>query len=152
MVVDGMISGPSRQRRLVGRSSVTIDASRDRIMGHLLDINSYPSWIGVVDAGYVKSSYPDGRPRRVTLMIDAKVKELGIDLELVWLPDGHQWTSAGAAGVEVEGAHTLVPNGPSWEVVCCYSMRLGFPLSALWKSATRAVERSLQGLKETSEA
>lgn len=152
MVRGGTISELSRTRRLVGRSSVSIDSSRERIMGHLLDVGSYPSWITAVDAGSVKSRYPDGRPRRVNLMINAKVKELDFDLELVWLPDGHEWSTVGDSGLKVEGSHTLVPHGDSWEVVCCYSMYLGFPMSALWRSATRVVERSLQGLKELSEA
>lgn len=137
--------------------TIEIAASPDAIMAVIADFSDYPEWTGSVRECEVLEEFPDGRAKRVRLVIDAGVVRDDYQLEYDWAPDGHKvsWhLVSGQLQKSQHGSYTLEPQGPNSTLVT-YSLTvdLSIPMLGLLKRKAEKVimNTALKELKKRVE-
>ncbi len=94
-------------------SSITIEATRDKVMAVIADFAAYPEWTGAVKRAEVLSTYPDGRAEKVHYVLEASAIRDEYTLAYTWEDNAVvRWTLVeGQMLKAMDGSYTLVDNG-----------------------------------------
>ncbi|WP_462186436.1 MULTISPECIES: SRPBCC family protein [unclassified Frankia] len=91
------------------RSTIVINAQPAAVMGAIVDISAYPTWIGQIEEAEILDMGPDGRPRRARFRINAVVIKDEFVNEYTWKGDDQVvWSMVdGQAMSSQDGSYTL---------------------------------------------
>lgn len=136
--------------------SIQIDAEPAQIMAVIADFDHYPEWTGSVKRAQVVATGADGRPDRVSFLLDAGLMRDEYELSYVWSGDRRvEWNLVqGQLMKSQQGSYTLVPQGRATEVTYALSVELTIPMLGLLKrKAERIVmDTALNALKKRVES
>ena len=104
--------------------SIEIDASPGACFEVAADLSAYPEWATEVRRVEIHERYEDGRPARVTLTIDAMVKQVTTTFQYRYeYPRSMSWTAEPGADIEeLEGSYEFYPVDGGTSVV--YALRV----------------------------
>ncbi|MBA2573179.1 MAG: SRPBCC family protein [Actinomycetota bacterium] len=137
-------------------SSLDVAADPASVMSVIADFESYPSWATGVKSAEVISSYPDGRAREVSFVLDAPPIEDEYTLLYQW--DGVarvSWSLVRATMLKaMAGAYILRPRGESTQVSYQLTIDLTIPMIGMLKRKGEKViiETALKGLRQRVES
>lgn len=137
-------------------SSIDVAADPVGVMSVIADFESYPSWATGVKSAEVISSYPDGRAREVSFVLDAPPIEDEYTLLYQW--DGVaqvSWSLVRAIMLKaMAGAYILRPRGESTQVSYQLTIDLTIPMIGMLKRKAEKViiETALKGLRQRVES
>lgn len=136
--------------------SVTIDASPERILGVITDLDAYPEWAEGVQEAEVLETDEEGRPTRGRFEVDARVVEVSYTLAYTY-EDAERVTWELVEGDtlnQLDGSYVLRPKGDATEVTYSLEVDVDIPLPGFMKkrAAKQILESGLKGLKRRSES
>lgn len=138
-------------------SSIVISAPRDRVMGVIADIASYPQWSDGVKSVEILSEFEDGRPGDARFVVDAGAIKDTYELEYDWADDNSSVTwklTKGQMMKALDGAYELTDNGDgTTTVVYKLAVDVSIPMIGLIrrKAEKVIVDTALKGLKDRVE-
>ncbi len=138
-------------------SSIVISAPRDRVMGVIADISSYPQWSDGVKSVEILSEFEDGRPGDARFVVDAGAIKDTYELEYDWADDNSSVTwklTKGQMMKALDGAYELTDNGDgTTTVVYKLAVDVSIPMIGLIrrKAEKVIVDTALKGLKDRVE-
>ncbi len=138
-------------------SSIVISAPRDRVMGVIADIASYPEWSDGVKTVEILSEFEDGRPGDARFVVDAGAIKDTYELEYDWADDNSSVTwklTKGQMMKALDGAYELTDNGDgTTTVVYKLAVDVSIPMIGLIrrKAEKVIVDTALKGLKDRVE-
>src|SRR5947209_11832345 len=99
------------------------------VMGVIADVPKYPEWVSAAKSCQVLESYPDGRAKRVTFVLDAGIVKDEYTLEYRWSDDERVvWDLVrGQMQKRQHGEYTLVPQGAGTQVTYTLAVELNIP-------------------------
>jgi ribosome-associated toxin RatA of RatAB toxin-antitoxin module len=71
-----------------GEGTIDIDAVRDRCFEVAADADAYPSWHPVIESVDVLDRDADGRPSRASIVVDASVSTVTVEVTFSYEPPG----------------------------------------------------------------
>ena len=135
--------------------SIDIEASAEEIFGVATDLEKYPEWNANIKKVEVKESDDEGRPTKVWMQVDAKVKTVSYTLEYDYsdAPDSFSWQLLEGDVKELSGSYAFDEFDDVTEVRYETSIDPGFPLPGLLKrqAEKQIVKGALQDLKKRVE-
>ncbi len=136
--------------------SIKIEAPPARVMAVIADFEHYSKWASSLTEVVVTQDGPDGRPRRVSFVLDTGVVNDQYELEYTWTGDEKvEWHLVRGQMMKAQdGAYTLVADGSGTDVTYSLSVDLGVPMLGLLKrKAERVVmDTALKELKKYVES
>ena len=138
-------------------SSIVISAPRDRVMGVIADIASYPQWSDGVKSVEILSEFEDGRPGDARFVVDAGAIKDTYELEYDWADDNSSVTwklTKGQMMKALDGVYELTDNGDgTTTVVYQLAVDVSIPMIGLIrrKAEKVIVDTALKGLKDRVE-
>ena len=104
--------------------TIEIDASPSACFEVAADLSAYPEWAAEIRHVEIHERYEDGRPARVTLTIDAMIRQVTTTLRYRYeYPYSMSWTAEpGVDIVELEGSYEFHPFDGGTSVV--YALRV----------------------------
>jgi hypothetical protein len=105
-----------------------VDASIEDCCAVLLDFDRYPDWSGPTTSSRVLESYPDGRARRVEMVLDMKIKNVRYVLEYAYeLPRRATWHLVEGDVTGIVGSYEFEPiDAKRTRATCSQAVDLGF--------------------------
>lgn len=135
---------------------IVVEGSPQQCFDALADFDSYPAWQSAVKDCEVLSRGDDGRARRVSFEIDAKVKTVSYTLDYSYEePSRVAWRYVEGDVKDVDGDFTLEDQGDG-TTLATYSLRLDAgmwlpgPVSSMLTDGV--MQRSVEDLKARVEA
>jgi len=136
-------------------SSITIAAPPGAVMGVIADFASYPTWAGVKSAEVLESG-PDGRAKRVRLLVDAGGIRDDYTLVYAWQGDTRvSWhLVSGKLQKAQEGSYALAAEGSGTAVTYRLTVDVNIPMIGLFKRRAEKMimDTALKGLKKRVES
>lgn len=138
-------------------SSITIDASPERVMGVIADFPAYPEWAEQMKTVEVLRSDDAGRAERVRFTMDAGPIKDSYTLDYTWAPDGRSvsWTLVkGQMQRAQNGSYVLVGNPELTTVTYSLAVDLNIPMIGMLRRKAEKViiDTALKGLKKRVES
>ncbi|MDP3972480.1 MAG: SRPBCC family protein [Candidatus Nanopelagicales bacterium] len=145
-------------RASTGRTSgdIVIEASAQKIMDQIADLESYPKWAEGVKAVEVHTRNEQGRPHLVTFHVDFGVIKDAFKLDYQWDGDNEvNWRLIeGKVLTKEDGTYTMDPR-PDGTVKVIYQIEIAasVPLPGFirHKVEKKIIKAALEGLKEQVE-
>jgi len=105
-----------------------VDAGIDACCAVLLDFERYPEWSGPTTSAKVLDRHPDGRARRVEMVLDMKIRNVRYVLEYDYdLPREARWKLAEGDVSGVVGSYAFeVLDATHTRATCSQAVDLGF--------------------------
>jgi uncharacterized protein YndB with AHSA1/START domain len=130
---------------------ITVDASPQRCFDALTDFESYPRWQQAVRACRVESRDRDGRGKRVSFEIDAKLKGISYTLDYSYeAPHLITWDFVEGDVKDVDGEYVLEDRGDG-TTLATYALRID---AGVWMPgrvadmlSEKVMKRSVEDLK-----
>lgn len=137
-----------------GTASITIDASEEKVLEVINDIESLPERIDAFKQAEVLERDDQGRPKKAKFEVDARIKVIHYALEYTYSAKGVSWKMVDGDVNEITGSYVLEPAGESTKVTYSYSIDAGFPIPGfLRKQGVKImVDGALKDLKKTTES
>lgn len=137
-------------------SSIVIAADAQRVMDVIADLRTYPEWAGV-KATEILQTFPDGRPKRVRMVIDNGPIKDTYTIEYQWQANRKVTWQLTESEVlrDLDGTYTIVDLGDGTsEVSYRLVVDLMIPIiGTIKRKAEKAiVDAALKGLKKRVEA
>jgi carbon monoxide dehydrogenase subunit G len=135
--------------------SIAVNAAPAAIMAVIADFPKYPEWVSAVKACEVVERYPDGRPHRVSFVLDAGVVKDDYVLEYEWFgADRVIWTLVrGQMQRSQVGEYRLEAAGSGTTVTYTLAVELTIPMLGMFKRKAEKVimDAALKELKRRVE-
>ena len=136
--------------------SIDIEASAEEIFDVATDLEKYPEWNANIKKVEVKESDDEGRPTKVWMQVDAKVKTVAYTLEYDYseAPDSFSWHLLEGDVKELSGSYTFDEFDDVTEVRYETKVDPGFPIPGILKrqAEKQIVKGALQDLKKRVES
>jgi hypothetical protein len=135
--------------------SIVMNAAPAKIMAVIADFPRYPEWVGAAKSCEVVESYPDGRAKQVSFVLDAGIVKDEYVLEYRWSDDERVvWDLVrGQMQKSQHGEYTLAPQGEGTLVTYTLAVELNIPMLGLFKRKAEKVimDTALKELKRRVE-
>jgi len=135
--------------------SIDIAASAEEIFEVATDLENYPKWNANIKKVEIKESDDEGRPTKVWMQVDAKVKTVSYTLEYDYsgAPDSFSWHLLEGDVKELSGSYTFDEFEDVTEVRYETKVDPGFPVPGIVKrqAERQIVKGALQDLKKRVE-
>ena len=135
--------------------SIDIAGSAEEIFEVATDLERYPEWNANIKKVEIKESDGDGRPTKVWMQVDAKVKTVSYTLEYDYshAPESFSWKLIEGDVKELSGSYTFDEFDDVTEVRYETSVDPGFPIPGMLKrqAQKQIVKGALQDLKKRVE-
>lgn len=136
--------------------SIDIEASAEDIFAIATDLEKYPEWNANIKKVEIKESDPEGRPTKVWMQVDAKVKTVAYTLEYDYsaAPESFSWHLLEGDVKELSGSYTFDEFDDVTEVRYETKVDPGFPIPGILKrqAEKQIVKGALQDLKKRVES
>lgn len=136
--------------------SIDIEATAEDIFAVATDLEKYPEWNANIKKVEVKESDDEGRPTKVWMQVDAKVKTVAYTLEYDYseAPDSFSWHLLEGDVKELSGSYTFDEFDDVTEVRYETKVDPGFPIPGILKrqAEKQIVKGALQDLKKRVES
>jgi ribosome-associated toxin RatA of RatAB toxin-antitoxin module len=138
-------------------ASIGINASPREIVDVIADFASYPQWAGYIKQVEVLSTGDEGRPERVSFVLDAGVVKADYVLTYTWdEDDSHSvvaWSLAEGSLKKNDGSYDIVATDNASEVTYSLAVDLGVPMLGMFKRKAEKVimDTALKELKRRVE-
>lgn len=108
--------------------SADIDASIEDCCAVLLDFDRYPEWSGPTTAARILERDSEGRPRRVEMTLDMKIRNVRYVLEYSYdLPERARWNLVEGDVAGIEGSYAFERiDATHTRATCRQAVDLGF--------------------------
>ncbi|MDE0171287.1 MAG: SRPBCC family protein [bacterium] len=137
--------------------TIEIDASPSACFDVAADLSAYPEWATEIRHVKIHERDADGRPRRVTLTIDAMIRQVTTTLRYRYeYPRSMSWTAEPGADIEdLEGSYEFHPVGEGTSVVYALRVVPSFDIPGFLRrqaekqlvgTALRGLRRRVQGI------
>lgn len=140
------------------KSKVTIAAPVETVRGLLFDLTGYPSWTTSIKSVTVDETGGDGRPTKVTMVIDAGVMKDRVSLSYDWsrAPEIVSFSLEEADLLtEMTGSYLISDNGDdTTEITYELVVKVSMPVPEMMRKKTEqsTVDLALSQLKNRAEA
>ena len=135
--------------------SIDIEASAEEIFEVATDLAKYPEWNANIKKVEIKESDGEGRPTKVWMQVDAKVKTVSYTLEYDYsqAPETFSWSLVEGDVKELSGSYTFDEFDDVTEVRYETRVDPGFPIPGVIKrqAQKQIVKGALQDLKKRVE-
>ena len=135
--------------------SIDIEASAEEIFAIATDLEKYPEWNANIKEVEVQESDDEGRPTKVWMKVDAKVKTVQYTLEYDYseAPDSFSWSLLEGDVKELSGSYVFDEFDDVTEVRYETKVDPGFPIPGILKrqAEKQIVKGALQDLKKRAE-
>lgn len=137
-----------------GTASIQIDATADRILEVINDVEGLPERLSAFKMAKVLERDPEGRPLRAEFELDARLKVVHYFLEYEHASNKVSWKMTEGDMNELTGSYELKPGANGTEVVYSYAIDPGFPVPGFIRKqgVKMMVSGALDDLKKTAEA
>jgi len=137
-----------------GTASIQIDATSERIMEVINDVEGMPDRLSAFQIAKVLERDAEGRPSRAEFELDARIKVVHYFLEYVYEPNKVSWKMTEGDMNELTGSYELKPGDGGTEVIYSYAIDPGFPVPGFIRKqgVKMMVSGALDDLKKTAEA
>jgi ribosome-associated toxin RatA of RatAB toxin-antitoxin module len=130
---------------------VLVDGTPQECFDALTDFETYPDWQDAVKACEVQSRHPDGRGRRVSFQIDARVKSISYTLDYRYEePHLMEWDYVEGDVRDIDGEFVLEDMGDG-TTLATYALRIDPGMWMPGKIASilndQVMQRSVDDLK-----
>ncbi len=130
---------------------ITVEATPQQCFDALIDFESYPQWQGAVHACEVHSRDRDGRGKRVSFEIDAKVKAIHYVLDYSYeAPHLITWDFVEGDVKDIDGEYVLEDRGDG-TTLATYALRIDAGMFLPGRLASvvgeQVMQRSVEELK-----
>ncbi|MDX6268668.1 MAG: hypothetical protein QOD70_3408 [Frankiales bacterium] len=133
-------------------SSITIDATPDRVLEVIRDVEKYPEWTG----GITKAVVVEPGPAKVAFTMNQSGMSDEYTLDYDWKADGVSWTMAGPSKMmkSQKGSYQLSSKGEATDVTYLLTLELKIPMIGLMKRKAEKmiIDSALKELKKRVEA
>ena len=137
-------------------STITIDATPDRVLEVIADIAAYPQWTAQIKSAEVLETGGDGRVKQARFTMDAGVLKDEYVLEYDWSDSGVSWHLVGRSTVQKsqEGSYSLAGKGDSTEVTYALAVDTTMPMLGMFKRKAEKMimDSALKELKKRVES
>jgi hypothetical protein len=137
-------------------AKIDIKATPGEILAVIADVSDYAQWSAVHKWTTIDSTYPDGRPRRVTMGVSASGLTDTLVLDYAWTANGVSWSLVKPTHQQKDqrGSYSIIDGGDVSQVHCELTIDPAVPLPgiivrAIMKNAIRA---GTDGLKQRVES
>lgn len=135
--------------------SIDIAASAEEIFEVVTDLESYPQWNANIKKVEIQETDDEGRPTKVWMQVDAKVRTVQYTLEYEYsdAPDSFSWRLLEGDVKELSGSYKFDEFDDVTEVRYETRVDPGFPIPGLIKrqAEKQIVKGALQDLKKRVE-
>lgn len=135
--------------------SIDIAASAEEIFAVATDLQSYPQWNANIKKVEVQETDDEGRPTKVWMQVDAKVRTVAYTLEYDYsqAPDSFSWHLLEGDVKELSGSYTFDEFDDVTDVRYETKVDPGFPIPGMIKrqAERQIVKGALQDLKKRVE-
>lgn len=137
-----------------GSESIVINATPERILAVINDVEGMPQRMDAFQQADVLEKDDQGRPKRAEFTLDARLKVLHYILEYEYPPNGVKWKMVEGDPNDISGGYELEPQGDSTKVTYNYSIDAGFPVPGfLRKQGVKMMaDAALKDLKKHAES
>lgn len=137
-----------------GSKSIEIEASVERILEVVTDVEAYPEWMSAFRRAELLERDNEGRPARASFEVDATIKTVHYVLEYDYPEDGISWRSIDGNVKEIAGSYSLERLGDRTRVTYRYSIDPGFPVPGFLRrqGIKMMVSSALGDLKKRAES
>jgi ribosome-associated toxin RatA of RatAB toxin-antitoxin module len=133
-------------------SSITIEATPDRVLEVIRDVEKYPEWTGSI----TKAVVVEPGPAKVAFTMNQSGMSDEYTLDYDWKADGVSWTMAGPSKMmkSQKGSYQLSPKGEATDVTYLLTLELKIPMIGLMKRKAEKmiIDSALKELKKRVEA
>lgn len=132
-----------------------VNASPDVILDVITDLPAYPEWADGVKEVEVHESDDQGRPRKATFQVDARVMHITYTLAYQYGDNKVTWELIEGSSInQLDGEYDLTDEGGSTKVTYSLEVDVDLPLPGFMKkrAAKTILETGLKGLKQRAEA
>ena len=134
-------------------ASINIDASPDRVMAVIADIEHYPQWIGSMRSAEILTA-ESGRAKTVRMVLDHPLLKDDYVLGYHWEPDAVRWHLIEAKLLRVmDGSYRLEPKDGGTTVTYTLTVDVNLPMIGMFKRKAEQtiIDGALKGLKRRVE-
>lgn len=136
--------------------SIDIAASAEEIFAVATDLEKYPEWNANIKKVEVKESDDEGRPTKVWMQVDAKIKTVSYTLAYDYseAPESFSWDLIDGDVKELSGSYVFDEFDDVTEVRYETRVDPGFPMPGMIKrqAQKQIVKGALQDLKKRVES
>ena len=136
--------------------SIDIAASAEEIFNVATDLEKYPEWNANIKKVEVKESDAEGRPTKVWMQVDAKIKTVSYTLAYDYseAPESFSWDLIDGDVKELSGSYVFDEFDDVTEVRYETRVDPGFPMPGMIKrqAQKQIVKGALQDLKKRVES
>lgn len=136
--------------------TIEIDASPEECFAVAADLEAYPEWATEVRRVKIHERYADGRPARVTLTVDAMIKQVSTTFRYVYdHPRSMSWTAEPGADIEeLMGSYEFNPVDGGTSVVYVLRVVPAFDIPGFLRrqAEKQLVGTALRGLRKRVES
>jgi ribosome-associated toxin RatA of RatAB toxin-antitoxin module len=133
----------------------TVEAGVETVFEIIIDLEAYPDWVEGMLETEVLEEDEDGRPKRASFRIDARIAEIGYTLEYTYDAPNLSWTLVEGEMVnQLDGAYELTDLGDGrTKVVYSLEADVDMPVPGFLKkrAAKHILDQGLSGLKQRAE-
>lgn len=132
-------------------STIHIEASAEKLMGILQDVENYPKWTSGISNITITDKDADGLPSRAKFQLDGGPISDQVELAYVWHSDSVEWhLVSGKTITSLDGAYRIISSESGCEVTYELSAEVNLPIPSFIKSAGEKtiITSALQGLKD----
>ena len=137
--------------------TIEVSAPPARVYSVALDLEAYPDWVNGIKSVEIHEEDEEGRPRRVTFLADAMIKEISYTLEYTYdLEHGFSWVAIPGDDIQaLEGSYEFKPlEDGGTEVLYALKVEPAFTFPGLLRrqAEKQIVSSALRGLKKRAES
>ena len=137
-------------------SNIVINASSDKVLDVIADIESYPEWTGQIKSAKVLEAGADGKPKQAKFVMDAGVLKDEYTLEYDWNDAGVSWHLVGKSTVQKSqvGSYALRDKDGATEVTYKLAVDIAMPMLGMFKRKAEKMimDSALKDLKKRVES
>ena len=134
-------------------ASIDIDASPDRVMAVIADIEHYPEWVGSIRSAKILTT-ESGKAKTVRMVLHHPLVKDDYVLGYHWEPNAVRWHLIEAKLLRVmEGSYRLQPTDGGTAVTYTLTVDLNLPMIGRFerKAEQTIIDGALKGLKRRVE-
>jgi ribosome-associated toxin RatA of RatAB toxin-antitoxin module len=134
-------------------ASIDIDASPDRVMAVIADIEHYPEWVGSMRSAKILTTQ-SGKAKTVRMVLDHPLVKDEYVLGYHWEPTAVRWHLIEGKLLRVmEGSYRLQPKDGGTAVTYSLTVDVNLPMIGMFKRKAEQtiIDGALKGLKRRVE-
>ncbi|MGZ6826615.1 MAG: SRPBCC family protein [Mycobacteriales bacterium] len=136
-------------------STITIDASPEKVLEVIRDLPAYPEWASQISRTQVVEEGPDG-PAKATFWMSASGLSDEYTLAYTWRPDGVSWSLDKPSTMmkTQSGSYQLAADGSGTKVTYLLTLEIKIPMIGLMKRKAEKmiIDSALKELKKRVES